>query len=716
MNNKFYPLNEFVFRRPFFNYRNISLDDFYIKELCNKDFFQEAIYYASPDLYLELKKYLKDELSQKKQKKMMGTLYKYVQRMLYRCTPFGMFALCGVGNYANYTSLPDSSSIRLHYRFDYQFLYDYVMFLYKKCFHDLLPLINVCTNQTIIKIAGYYKLTVRDDNGGLIDIKVNHTEVLDFILDYAHKGIKLQDIINACLEAFEIDPLELNGYLHNLLVNGILLSNIQVETIEQDNFIRIYNKIKDSNVPLINEMHITLNTLNSNCCFDIKRRSIDSLFNKACQLGIKAIRNQIIQVDAYTDSTLYLFDNVKENLIEWFNILVTLNMPIGNPLTNFINRYNSRYEEMEMPLLQVLDKSVGLGYNNSYPYKSSLIENIYKTPGNRVSNKNNLIYSISILEQVVLDKIIKSKSFTIKKVDLEAEDVKKYNESEEFDLSYSYSCIFKVVGYNASGPVLSGVSFSGPSAACLLTRFADGHDGINRLISVIGDKEQRVNGDYILAEISHLSSPHAGNVQIRPSFREFEIPYLSYKNEMSASQLDLKDLTVCVRNGKISLHSKFLDKSIIPCFTSAFNYKFNTSELYQFLGDIQQQNSMRTIGSRLDTLLLLLKHTPRVCYKNIIVSPESWLLDNNWDEPDPSCALIKFKDIHANLQMPQYLSFNQGDNYFVIDITSNESINEFLHLSKKIQKIVLTEFLPLSDDFHHYDSVIEIVQPFIPKV
>lgn len=231
----------------------------------------------------------------------------------------------------------------------------------------------------------------------------------------------------------------------------------------------------------------------------------------------------------------------------------------------------------------------------------------------------------------------------------------------------------------------------------------------------VAEKEQNSKPEIAMAEISYLSRPHSGNVQIRPDFREYKIPYLSYRDASEDNRvIDIKDLSVSVEGGKVKLSSKRLGKEVCPCFSSAYNYKFGTSEIYQFLGDVQRQNATKMLSAQLDSLLIMLGHLPRISYKNIVVSPESWIIDNLWGDNDFAQSIEKFRSQHEKLGMPRFLSFSQGDNYFIVDEKSDVSVREFFNLTKKMKTVTLSEFLPLSEDMDHYVAVMEIVQPFIP--
>ena len=58
---------------------------------------QEALFLASPNLLTECKKWLNQEITDKtEEEKIIFSLLKYALRMHSRCTPYGLFAGCGV--------------------------------------------------------------------------------------------------------------------------------------------------------------------------------------------------------------------------------------------------------------------------------------------------------------------------------------------------------------------------------------------------------------------------------------------------------------------------------------------------------------------------------------------------------------------------------------------------------------------------------------------
>ena len=95
MQKKFYnEFGDFLFRTPLLSYQ--LKDDMF--ELINYNFFNEALFLASPELVEEKGKNGNNYLMQQ-------TLYKYFSRSFSRCTPFGLFAGCSVGEFGNNTDI-----------------------------------------------------------------------------------------------------------------------------------------------------------------------------------------------------------------------------------------------------------------------------------------------------------------------------------------------------------------------------------------------------------------------------------------------------------------------------------------------------------------------------------------------------------------------------------------------------------------------------------
>jgi hypothetical protein len=97
-----------------------------LKTLVQQPIVAEALFLASSEFYEQLQKWvIGNEVDLKESERFFQTIYKYLSRMSSRCTPFGLFAGCGVGRTGNETlvRLRNASEYERHTRLDMQFLH-----------------------------------------------------------------------------------------------------------------------------------------------------------------------------------------------------------------------------------------------------------------------------------------------------------------------------------------------------------------------------------------------------------------------------------------------------------------------------------------------------------------------------------------------------------------------------------------------------------------
>lgn len=123
------PFTNFVFRTPAY-----PLDKYqqYISDLENgkdelllsDDYFLESIYIASPILYNEIQKYKSGKLPSKEKERLLSTMLRYLIRMSWRCTPFGLFSGCSLGVLSdeNKVIMPLQQNFNRHTRLDMNYL------------------------------------------------------------------------------------------------------------------------------------------------------------------------------------------------------------------------------------------------------------------------------------------------------------------------------------------------------------------------------------------------------------------------------------------------------------------------------------------------------------------------------------------------------------------------------------------------------------------
>ena len=102
-------LNQLIVRTPSLSF-NDDISEEFLKQFLDNPTFAEALYLASPVLFQEATNWREGKITDpKKLQKIPISLGKYYLRMCSRCTPFGLFAGCGVVEWSNETKLKLSS-------------------------------------------------------------------------------------------------------------------------------------------------------------------------------------------------------------------------------------------------------------------------------------------------------------------------------------------------------------------------------------------------------------------------------------------------------------------------------------------------------------------------------------------------------------------------------------------------------------------------------
>jgi hypothetical protein len=124
--------NKFILRTPLFPIglikellENEKTKNSQLKILCENKVVMEAIFLASPNLHNKIVKWLRGELTDKKEiERLAQTVYKYIARMSCRCTPFGLFAGNSVGCISEEVNLiiPATNKYRRITRLDMNYL------------------------------------------------------------------------------------------------------------------------------------------------------------------------------------------------------------------------------------------------------------------------------------------------------------------------------------------------------------------------------------------------------------------------------------------------------------------------------------------------------------------------------------------------------------------------------------------------------------------
>jgi len=692
--------SDFIFRTPQLplNLNGLSKDELF--RFTQQTFFKEAIYIASPVLYTELIKWHNNELKEEKeQEKLITSLYKYYVRMQSRCTPYGLFAACGSGTWGDESKIELSDKEKRHTRLDMNYLCALAQQL--NSHPALMPRLQFFPNNSsyiVGETMRYVEYSYVNNKRVHQITSVHYSTYLEHILKLAEKGARIKELSDA-LVSDDITEEEAGEFIKELIQSQLLVSELE-PAVTGDEFsyqlINSLKKINEDHHPEIEQIIQVLESTQSQINELDKKESNDaelyrSIYKQLQELKTPMEENQLFQTDLFRNVQIAtLTKSIQKELSGALTFLTKFSSDVEQSnLKKFKENFYNQYEHTELPLLQVLDTETGIGYTGKDSSGvNKLLDDLY-IPGKPVSNYDIKWNRKQEFLQGRLLNALKEGKYSVEFTD---EDVKDSEATTNF-FPDSIPVMFRVI----DDEKIYLQNCGGSSAANLLGRFAHGDKHIHNIIKNITAHEQELNKNKILAEIVHLPESRTGNILLRPVLREYEIPYLGKSALPSEQQIQLQDLMVSVKNDKIVLRSKRLNREIIPRLSTAHNYTYNALPVYQFLCDLQTQYFEKSgLGFSWGNLLGNYKFLPRAIYKNVILERAKWQLNK-----DDLSVLLKEKNpnlqvINAwrkELNIPAQVILADGDNELLINFEDEQSVNMLLSSIKKRDRFVLEEFL-----------------------
>jgi thiopeptide-type bacteriocin biosynthesis protein len=672
---------------------------------------KEAIYIATPSLFQALESQAAlSEVMDKKGYRLQLSLYKYLLRMSSKCVPFGGFA--GVSN----LTMGNASKVLLHskedskrvVRFDMEFLClvaEEVM-----AADSLAAEIHYYPNPTIFTTDLYiniseYKITNR--SRFYTQTAIERDEYLDKILVSARSGAKLDDLITLLVDP-EISLSDAHTYIKELINSQILISDFQPSLLGQDYFERLYAIVCNSSVSdadlkqrfaLMKASLIELNKAKFSEGIDAMKRHTAIL--KAEFPTVEA--EHVFQSDLYRNTKASILSNAITKELE-----KSIEFLAGIPTTTSIQRlglfkdaFVKRYDQQEVDLLEVLDPQIGLGYAKSktdLDDQNPLLQDLPFLGPATISRT----VEVNAWQEFILKSLMEVERSGKRVLQLTDDLCSPYISPRFDDLPFSLFSLCKIIEPNERASAkeqdfqLVHTVTAGASTANLIARFGALDQEICANLQNALAEEERHYAPAIIAEVSHISQLRMGNVNRRPSLRQYEIPVNTIAGVDEEFSIPLSDLTISIRWNRIILRSKRLNKEVIPRISSAHVYNFDGTPIYRFLGDLQFQGCRPGLKWNWGTLENL-PFLPRVEYGRTIFAKAQWRLSEDQVRKLATLATedlrAKLAELTAEISLPEYMVLVEGEEEIPLQLHSELGLAFFTDVLKKGSAIVLREDL-----------------------
>ncbi len=692
-----------VLRTPFHPFNPSQLESLFEAALQSPQF-HEALLLSSPTLYTE---FCKDPSV--KEESLRLSLYKYFLRMSFRCTPFGLYSGVSVGTIdkKNNVQLTCQSQYQKHTRLDNHFLNSFIQRIVEK--EEIRLSVVWFTNNTIYQnddCLRFVEYRLSNSNRTHHLSKVQASDYLLTILENAKSGMLISDMIKL-LVSDEVSQEEAAYFIKEIIDSKLLLSELEpIITGDEPykNLRKLLAKypVAAPDLAFLDELTSIINSIDA-AGPGANSLLYDSVFNKMKEWDETYDTKLVLQSDLTKPvHQAEISEEVCVELQKTINFLAKLNSPLTNvKLKDFVQEFTKRYEYAEVPLMHVLDSESGLGYpvgSQAESDQSPLLKGLHFSNAPQLQYTEykitdyhrNLIQQYQrCLESGSKEIVVNEKMFSI--------NTEVLDDSSLPDSFYSMGSIlvdhdcapesdFKI-DYTGSG---------GPSAADLLGRFCYSNDQVKEQVDQLVKKEVQLHPEKIFAEIVHLAQARIGNVLVRPSFREYEIPILTVAGVDTEHTIPLDDLMVSVDQGKIILRSKKHNKEVVPRNTSAHNYSLDTIPYYHFLSDLRSQESTKRLAWDWGVFQEF-SFLPRIRYGKCILSKARWILreEDLKLSPKPTFAdfHLGFQQYKNANQLPEWLVLAQSDNQLPLDVNNEMCLKILWQELKRAKRLELEECL-----------------------
>jgi lantibiotic biosynthesis protein len=680
--------------------------------------FKEAIFLASPVLYDSYRKWHQGELNEpKKTTRLFYSLLKYYLRMSTRCTPFGLFAGCSTGRPGETSSviLKGSESYERHIRLDMNYL--------------IAVMIRIAAEPSLRNTLYYFvnsSVYITADKARFVEyeyidkrrihnlVSIDYNEYLGSIFDRCGSGCRVGGLVDLLIQ-MDIPADEAMEYVHDLIACQILVSEIEpgVSGNECDKELiallhRIKNRATERDaiaclsewIGHLEDIQRDLNRLDQRGLGNLPE-DYASVVDKIRAQGTPFETEYLFQAELNKPCfTGQLNKDIFADLVEGIRVLQRLtDGPMENHLEKFAAAFYERYEDREVRLVEALDTDIGIGYgsNSAYRLDYNPFFDSFK-PVNPRSQESPEI------------KWTKVRSFWTKKLweahaGQEDEIVVHENDlSAAGPLTGAMPATFSVMASlhcsddHAGETEIHIHSCGGASAANLLGRFCYNDTGIYNAVRDIIEYESHTGGERLFSEIVHLPESRVGNILSRPILREFEIPYLAKSDLPQEQQIKIDDLYISVRNKRVVLRSRRLDKEIEPRLSTAHNFQTNSLPVYNFLCDLQCQGKLPGLFLSFHPMKEHLSFLPRIRYKNVIFSPRTWFFGKTdlklLSDASPGELFRLFGEFRARFRLPQFVAIVQFDNQLILNLEDRNCILLFVDETKDHEKVTVFESFP----------------------
>lgn len=526
---------------------------------------KELISDASADFHHQIDAVTADQLDHIDDKKRF-TLWKYFNRSKYRPVPFARFASVAIAPVSPQVS-PSPLVVQKQVQVSVFANWEFADTLQPAGSKWLRHAAFLIANATIYRLGNSYRYLYQKDKTSYLG-EVDTFSELEAVLSFCHSPQRKEAVFHHLHDHCGLNATQIQRLINKLLVHQLLYTDNMPNITGEDFFLRI------GAVP-----------------------GPDTL------LPYLIAKRRVLSGSVSSPDTVQL-----PEVIAWLN----RHLPVQEyrSLDAFRNAFIKRFDRRSMPLAEALDPELGVGYaglatqgdNSSFPVLDQIF---HVEPGISQSPPLNALLTFIVSRSG--HRVVRLEDFR----------------GDSHQPPQNIPNTLSMIGYPHSGDYVIE-HLGGCTANALLGRFTLNDAEITSMCRSLAQIEQEANPGVTFFDVSYPAEKRVDNINRRERIFNQELPLFCWSTH--PSPLQLSDIYIRIEGSEIVLFSIKNGERLVPRIATAYNYTRSDLALYRFLSDLQHQ------GLRTDLTLALrwrcpgLDHYPRVYYKNLILSPETWIL------------------------------------------------------------------------------------------
>jgi thiopeptide-type bacteriocin biosynthesis protein len=682
-----------------------------LREIVAEPEIRQALFAASPSLDTAIDAYLKEPGS-RRTRGVESSLVRYLARMTGRPTPFGLFAGSSVGRLAAATRLRlgPRQGYRSHTRLDMAYLCALAEALSRDA--------STREHLSFYPNSGLYTLGARlhyaswhaDPASGARAYRLEAlepSEPLKATLERSAGGARLQTLARALTEDHpDVSVEEARTFVDELADIQLLVSNLEPSVTGKQPLEDVLAALVAADVKggvafrTLDEARRTLAELDAQG-LGVDPARYRELAAKLEALPGQAALSRLYQVDLHKAAPgATLSARVVDEIVAGVELAHQLCQRELRPdLRRFRDEFLRRYGDREVPLVEALDESAGIGFGAPAPHESDTSSLLSELPFSRESDRE---VPWNRRERFLFRKLCETLQSGAHTLELEKADFEELESSEARPLPSALAASVTLISSSESDldhgdfEILWHGAF-GPSGAINLARFCHGDPALLTWVEQHLAQEEAGHPDVVFAEIAHLPQGRAANIVCRPVLRGHEIPYYGRSGVDPDSQISVSDLRVSVVEGRIVLRSARLNREVVPRLSTAHDPSGVELGVYRFLSFLQVQgvaSSLQWTWGPLGNA----PFTPRVRIGRLILARARWQLGSADLAPlaagDGALRYRAVQELRERRRLPRWVAVGEADQLLPLDLHNALCIDVLADLGRRASALSLTEVLP----------------------